>query len=184
MSYKKLISFIGLCLIPFITLLLCLQTDMFHENMTYVANQLHYHTWYQLWSIFVGIYFFIMMRMIYQQCFLCPSFFRYLHVLLLLVMILGAFVPYDMIKFPWLSSLHVDLSLSAALSYLLFLMIYLFYLYQRNFHLARCAISYFFIGIMMIMMFFIFQGKITGWIEFLYITSLSWYMVYLIHLPL
>lgn len=184
MAYRKWLSWIGTCIIPLFTLFLCLQTNMFQENITYVANRLHLHALYQIWSILVGIYFFMMMRIVYQQLLLTQRHFKYLHCLLLFTMISSSFIPYDIIKFPWLSSLHVDLSLYSALSYLLFLMIYLFYLCQRNLYLGKKAIFLLFIGMMFILMCFIFSTKITGFVEFLYMTFLSWYMVYLVHLPL
>lgn len=157
-----------------ITLLLSLKTSWIYNNFTYLSYQNDLRIYYLLWISCISIFLLYKVVKLYRRFTYFAKSDWILIIVSFVTMLMGSFLPYHPDSEDLLSTLHVVLSMSGAITILLIIFILINRLISFDFPLYQKLTSLYRSQLLMLAMMSVMFGNINSIIE-LYFTAIVLY---------
>lgn len=173
-----MLYFMGLFVIPCLSIFIATRSSLLYENFTYVGNQTRYRPIFIIWGLLLSLHMLVTFFTLLYITKNHKRMYWYLVSLLGLLHATSYVLPYDKSKSLLTSELHVYISISTFVAYIFLL---LFYLYKLNhFYLfissVKAMIS------LLVAMFFalLLTGDISSLVELINTNFMAIYMIILL----
>lgn len=177
---ETLLFICAVFIIPIFSILLGSQESILYENLTYLGNQKDYRLFFQLWGILISLDYLISFLYLMHKTKIIGTRLRIIAIFLTIISILSFFIPYNMETNPFLSNVHVYLSLSSSLL-TIFMIIYYIHLFQFiNFSYYQKGSKIIYSYIIICVFLLLALGDISGILELVMTIFLGLFLYYMI----
>lgn len=152
-------------ILPIINIFAIHYADVLHENLSYIANALNHRLPVLLWASATALY---LLWMSYQ-CIKKTAYTNRIGIAVLLLscmgMIVSVLIPYAPDEAPLIAKLHIDLSMWATMSFVLFFFHFMLHLHFREPFIYQRFMPIYTIIVSLCLLYFLLLGSVTSLLE-------------------
>ena len=162
---KRLQWFFAFVLLPAVNLMACFYTNIFHQNQTYIGNELGHSLYLFLWGSSNACYFFVMSRKCMHLC---------------IMMALSVLIPYYPQTLFQLSKWHVRLAMISSAGFAILFFYFLFMGTMHGYGQFQHYLFYYMLICMVSLCGFASTGGVTSFTEITFSVGMGFLLYHMV----